>query len=98
MVLDRHPKRPAMVADEIRRCLRTVGLPEPVDVQVSVDPLLPGAARLRPSDLPEQSRGKLFRHVDVTFERQVSGPVLVGAGRYLGVGLLAPVTQDGRHV
>jgi CRISPR-associated protein Csb2 len=98
MVLDRHPKRPATVADEIRRCLRTVGLPEPVDVQVSVDPLLPGAARLRPSDLPEQSRGKLFRHVDVTFERQVSGPVLVGAGRYLGVGLLAPVTQDGRHV
>ena len=33
----------------------------------------------------------LFRHVAVTFDRTVHGPVLVGAGRYLGVGLLAPV-------
>ncbi|GIE91580.1 type I-G CRISPR-associated protein Csb2 [Actinoplanes regularis] len=91
VVLDRYPKRPEQVTEEVLRCLRTVGLPEPLQVQVSVEPLLPGAARLRPVDLPRQSRGKLFRHIGVTFDRQVSGPVLVGAGRYLGVGLLAPV-------
>jgi CRISPR-associated protein Csb2 len=95
MVLDRYPKRAERVADEVRRCLRTVGLPEPVDVQVSLEPLLPGAARLRPLDLPDQTRGRLFRHVAVTFERRVSGPVLAGAGRYLGVGLFAPVGTDG---
>lgn len=98
VVLDRHPKRPEQVVDEVRRCLRTVGLPEPVEVVVSTEPLLPGAARLRQADLPRQAQGRLFRHVAVTFERQVSGPVLVGAGRYLGVGLLAPVgsgDQDG---
>jgi CRISPR-associated protein Csb2 len=95
VVLDRYPKRPEQTVDEVCRCLRTVGLPEPVDVQVSAEPLLPGAARLRPVDLPSQARGRLFRHVAVTFERRVSGPVLVGAGRYLGVGLLAPVAMGG---
>jgi CRISPR-associated protein Csb2 len=95
VVLDRYPKRPEWVVDEVRRCLRVVGLPDPVDVQVSGEPLLPGAARLRPGDLPRHAQGRLFRHVAVTFERQVSGPVLVGAGRYLGVGLLAPVAMGG---
>jgi CRISPR-associated protein Csb2 len=95
MVLDRYPKRPGQVVDEVQRCLGTVGLPATVDVQVSREPLLPGAARLRPLDLPAQVRGRLFQHVSVTFDRRVSGPVLVGAGRYLGMGLLAPVSVDG---
>jgi len=95
VVLDRYPRRPEQAVDEVVRCLRTVGLPEPVDMQVSAEPLLPGAARLRPLDLPQHAQGRLFRHVAVTFERRVSGPVLVGAGRYLGVGLLAPVGSGG---
>lgn len=95
VVLDRYPKKPGQEASEVRRCLRTVGLPEPVDVQVSREPLMLGAARLRPSDLPASTKGRLFRHVAVTFDRPVSGPVLVGAGRYLGIGLLAPVSAGG---
>ena len=94
IVLDRYPKRPEQVEAEVRAGLRRVGLPEPVTVDVSTNPLLPGAAPLRPIDLPRQARGKLFRHVAVTFDRTVRGPVLVGAGRYLGVGLLAPVGRD----
>jgi CRISPR-associated protein Csb2 len=94
VVLDRHPKRPGLVEHEVRRCLRVVGLPDPVDVQVSMEPLLAGAARLRPMDLPQHSQRRLYRHVAVTFDRQVTGPVLVGAGRYLGVGLLAPVVEE----
>ena len=77
-----------------RRCAPACagsGCPNPIDVEISVEPLIPGAARLRPADLPAQSKGRLFRHIAVTFDRRVSGPVLVGAGRYLGVGLLAPV-------
>ena len=93
-MLDRYPKRPEQVEAEVRAGLRRVGLPEPVTVDVSTNPLLPGAAPLRPIDLPRQARGKLFRHVAVTFDRTVRGPVLVGAGRYLGVGLLAPVGRD----
>jgi CRISPR-associated protein Csb2 len=96
IVLDRFPRRPEQIEDEVRYCLRTVGLPEPVQVRISPQPLLRGAARLRPADLPRQARGRLFRHIAVTFDRRVSGPVLVGAGRYLGVGLLAPVRSEGR--
>lgn len=59
-----------------------------------MQPLLPGAARLRQIDLPEKAQKRPFRHVAVTFERPVSGPLLLGAGRYLGVGLLAPVAEE----
>jgi CRISPR-associated protein Csb2 len=97
VVLDRYPKRLDQVEAEVRACLRRVGLPEPTDVEVSVEPLIRGAARLRPADLPSQNRGRLFRHIAVTFDRRVSGPVLVGAGRYLGVGLLAPVEARDDH-
>jgi CRISPR-associated protein Csb2 len=91
MVLDRFPKGDHEIEDEVRASVRRVGLPEPVDVRVSTQPLQPGAVRLRPEELPAQSRKRLYRHVDLTFDRRVSGPVLVGAGRYLGVGLFAPV-------
>ncbi|HEY6797638.1 MAG TPA: type I-U CRISPR-associated protein Csb2 [Kineosporiaceae bacterium] len=95
VILDRYPKRGRPVEELVRAGLRMVGLPEPVEVQVSREPLLPGAARLLPSDLPRQSRERLFQHVAVTFDRTVHGPVLVGAGRYLGVGLFAPVPGRG---
>jgi CRISPR-associated protein Csb2 len=98
VVLDRYPRHREQVVAEVQRCLGTVGLPEAVDVQISREPLLPGAARLRPLDLPRQVRGRLFQHIAVTFDRRVSGPVLVGAGRYLGVGLLAPVPVEGDDV
>ncbi len=94
IVLDRYPKRPEQVEAEVRAGLHRVGLPDPIDVTISTQPLLPGAVPLRPIDLPRQTRGRLFRHVGVTFDRTVRGPVLVGAGRYLGVGLLAPLKVD----
>lgn len=95
VIADRYPKRPNQLETEFRAALRRVGLPEPVDVEISTEPLIRGGARLRPQDLPAHAKGRLFRHVAVTFDRQVSGPVLVGAGRYLGVGLLAPVAARG---
>lgn len=93
MILDRYPKHPTQIEAEVCAGLRRVGLPEPVDIQISTQPLLRGAARLRPIDLPPRAKGRLFRHVAVTFDRKVSGPVLVGAGRYFGVGLMAPVRE-----
>ena len=93
VVLDRFPKKKSQDVQEVLRSCRMVGLPEPVDIQVSGEPLMPGAVRLRPTDLPQQVRGRLYRHVSLTFDRAVSGPVLLGAGRYLGVGLLAPLAD-----
>ena len=50
----------------------------------------PWAVRLAPDELPQRAHGRLYRHVRVTFEQPVEGPVLAGAGRYFGVGLFAP--------
>lgn len=91
VVLDRFPRR-GNVEAEIARSCRVVGLPEPREVTVSASPLVHGGIRLRPGELPEHLRGRLFRHVEVVFPHRVAGPLLLGAGRYLGVGLLAPVT------
>ena len=97
VVLDRYPKRPGQIETEVRAGARLVGLPEPVDVQISAEPLTPGAARLRPIDLPRRAKGRLFRHVSLTFDEVVHGPVLLGAGRYLGVGLLCPAPLGRRE-
>lgn len=92
ILLDRFPKRGTTVEDIVLGSVRQVGLPEPVDIQVSVAAILPGAVQLQPVDLPDKFGGRLFRHAVLTFDRPVAGPVLLGAGRYLGVGLLAPVS------
>ena len=90
VVLDRYPRTGGVEQEIARSCVR-VGLPEPRDIVVSTAPLVAGGIRMRPHDLPQQSRGKLFRHVELRFDHKVAGPVLLGAGRYLGVGLLAPL-------
>lgn len=94
VVLDRHPRKGDVEQEIARSCVRA-GLPEPRGIVVSTEPLVAGAVRMRPQDLPKQARGKLFRHVELRFEHKVSGPVLLGAGRYLGVGLMAPLAASG---
>lgn len=95
VVLDRYPRGTEIEADLARSCT-WAGLPEPTSVAVNKEPLQPGAVRLRPHDLPAHVRGRLFRHVALQFDRPVHGPVLLGAGRYLGVGLLSPADTAAR--
>ncbi|MBT0774159.1 type I-U CRISPR-associated protein Cas5/Cas6 [Kineosporia sp. J2-2] len=92
VVLDKYPRRSMTAEDIVLGSVRQAGLPEPVDISVSRSPLLPGASQLQPIDLPKKFRGRLFRHVTLTFAEEVAGPVLIGAGRYLGLGLMAPVS------
>jgi CRISPR-associated protein Csb2 len=74
-------------------CLRVVGV-RPVSVEVSLAPLLPGAQHVR-DFLPWPGRsGRTPRvrvHADIRFEERVHGPLLLGAGRYFGLGLCLPV-------
>ncbi len=90
VVLDRYPRKGDVEQEIARACLH-VGLPTPRDIVVSTAPLVTGGIRMRPRDLPEQAHGKLFRHVELRFDQRVAGPMLLGAGRYLGVGLMAPL-------
>lgn len=74
-------------------CLRIVGV-RPVSVEVSLAPLLSGAQHVR-HFLPWPGRpGRTPRvrvHADIRFEDAVYGPLLLGAGRYFGLGLCLPV-------
>ncbi|SDN22635.1 CRISPR-associated protein Csb2 [Actinomyces ruminicola] len=94
LVLDRYPKDrdlPAAVAESFVNA----GLPEPRQVEVSKEPMMYGAVRLRPRELPKRCQRRLYTHARVTFDCPVHGPILAGAGRYFGVGLFAPEYGEG---
>lgn len=68
-----------------------VGLPEPADVTVSLAPLLPGSRDAR--DFPRFGQGghrRALVHLAVELDEPVGGPLLLGAGRHLGLGLMRP--------
>jgi CRISPR-associated protein Csb2 len=77
-------------------CFRVVGA-RPSSVEVSVAPLLPGAQHVR-DFLPWPGRpGRTPRvrvHADIRFELPVRGPLLLGAGRFFGLGLCLPVEDQ----
>lgn len=109
IALDRHPGRlrsnvdrtahkaaaeaEASVADACER----VGLPRPSSVSISFAPLLPGAQHVRDFAPWPQRAGQFRRarvHADIVFPQLVRGPLLVGAGRYFGLGLCLPVALE----
>lgn len=76
---------------------RHVGLPEPVAIVGSLAPLIPGV-RPAPSFPAFRQRGKggspvarRLVHASLIFEHPVGGPLVLGAGRYLGLGLMMPI-------
>lgn len=81
------------VADACER----IGLPRPVEVEVSLAPLLAGAQPVRefrawPAKPDRHPRARVHARID--FGREVRGPVLLGAGRFFGLGLCLPVSDD----
>lgn len=74
-------------------CRHVVGL-RPVSVEVSLAPMLTGGQHVR-DFLPWPRRpGRTPRvrvHADIRFGSRVEGPLLLGAGRYFGLGLCLPV-------
>lgn len=74
-------------------CLRVVGV-RPSSVEVSLAPLLPGAQHVRDFRPWPGRPGRTPRvrvHADIRFEAPIGGPLLLGAGRYFGLGLCLPV-------
>ncbi len=78
---------------------RHVGLPDPVQVEVSLDPFISGA-RSAPEYPAFRQRGRDGKpvarrliHTALTFDQPVQGPLALGAGRFLGLGLMRPVSD-----
>lgn len=96
VVLGKYPKE--LFSDEscriIEEACEIAGLPRPVSIEVGPMPWVTGslpAARFPayPSRPGKPRRAHL--HVRLVFDRPIEGPVLVGAGRYLGYGLFRQV-------
>lgn len=74
-----------------------LGLPSPVAVTVRFDSTATGVPPVQRFPLYESSPGgprRVSVHAEVTFAEPVEGPLVVGAGRYHGAGLLLPLRKD----
>lgn len=112
IALDRHPGNLRSNRDgvahraavEAQKCIalacERIGLPRPILMEVSLAPLLPGAQPIRHfapwPDRPGRPR-KVRVHADIRFDREVEGPLLLGAGRHFGLGLCLPVQDGSAH-
>lgn len=75
-----------------------IGLPRPVRVIATPSAPLAGGdkARAFPSYAPGQPPvQRVLVHARLEFDRAVEGPILLGAGRYRGLGLFRPVRDHG---
>ncbi|MGH9069635.1 MAG: type I-G CRISPR-associated protein Csb2 [Acidimicrobiales bacterium] len=101
-LLDRHrPDRQAVAEaqaiDTITRACEHIGLPRPAQVAVLTDPPLHGSAPAGafPPYATRDRPARLAVHARIGFDLPVRGPLLLGAGRYLGQGLCLPLGDDG---
>lgn len=85
------------VAASISASCERIGLPKPRAVDIDKTSWHRGAPRSRPGPngmpwLPSKSGSARQQvHVLIEFDREVEGPVLLGAGRYRGYGLCKPL-------
>ena len=76
-----------------------VGLPRPASVELSLSPFLKGVrpANRYPAFSQSGQAGRPVRrqllHASLSFEQPVSGPLVLGTGRFLGLGLMRPANR-----
>ena len=87
----------ARAEEAVAKSCEHVGLPQPVDVTVSLAPCLVGARQAQDFPVFRQGRGasggvvRRLVHASVRFSDEVSGPLVLGSGRFMGLGLMRPV-------
>ena len=83
-----HERRHKLDLAEAARWCRHAGLPEPIAVRSARTPLVPGAVDLAPTEVNRPNRPALpYSHVELWFQDEVPGPVVIGSGRQRGFGL-----------
>lgn len=84
----------AIEVEEVARWCERIGLPQPVGVRSSRKPLVAGGVDLAPSEVNRPGRDrKPYSHIEMLFDEPVRGPVVIGSGRFLGLGLCVPVGE-----
>ncbi len=87
-----HQRRLARAEQLICKAVRHAGIDAPASFEFSKVPYLSGTLHAH----AYQPRGKLQHypryHVRITFDRSITGPLAIGAGRHCGFGVLAAVS------
>lgn len=109
IALDRHPKAKSPVelqaetADLICAACARIGLPKPAVVVPGKHSAIRGSEPAIPSPrsprwmrwaLPESLAGRVLTHATLVFEEPVQGPIALGAGRFLGLGICLPLDVE----
>ena len=110
IVLDRHLKakgaaRQEEIATQIATACRNVGLPEPEAVVADKHSAIEGTPAAYPSAKsppwmrwrqPPSLASRQLTHAVIRFAQPVEGPVILGAGRFMGLGLCRPLDAERR--
>lgn len=86
----------AKAEEGLRLACTRIGLPVPSEVQVLRSVVLPGSEK--PARFPrfprdERRPQRVLVHARLCFKEAVEGPIMLGAGRYLGMGLMRPADE-----
>ncbi|MFN3413870.1 MAG: type I-U CRISPR-associated protein Csb2 [Thermoanaerobaculum sp.] len=84
-------RKPTKALKLLREALGHAGIPEKavVDARLQKAPFWPSSSHPSRYFCPEYLRGLPRWHVQLVFSEPVLGPILVGAGRHVGLGLFA---------
>ena len=100
VVLNRHPKGGNFwerAVEDVKDACAHIGLPCPREALLHPVSPVEGVPHAREFPRMEHRNGsgpRTHRHAVLIFDRPVSGPVLVGAGRFRGYGLCRPLDSE----
>ena len=81
----------AVAGHAVRQALRHTGVFAQVDaVRVQREPFEQRGAQAEQFEVPARFSGRILRHVEIAFAQAQPGPIVIGDGRYLGLGLMRP--------
>lgn len=91
-----HEKR---IASSIRVSLRHAGIDTLIDgIRVQKEPFLKKGTKAGCFSIPARFEGRWRYHVQIVFAEPHSGPLILGDGRFLGLGLFAPARSMTRDI
>lgn len=101
IALDRRPvrrtreERNREMCESIALSCERIGLPRPIAIDVRPASSVEAAPSVFGDGqakwvLPSSLRGRMLTHARILFPHEVRGPIILGAGRYVGLGLCLP--------
>lgn len=96
LMLPQFPRRQVTAEEVVSTACVISGYPKPVAVRVGRAPLLSGVPHAKSFHVrPRGNRPpRPLIHAEIEFSAPVRGPMLIGAGRYLGFGACRPFLQE----